>query len=363
MYGRAVLPVLALSLVAADYREVVRTAKEAVVVLDVDRGVHGRVGGSGFAVGDGTLIVTAYHVVEHARSVRVLREGSGVADLELGALEIVSVDPDHDLALLRIDRPLPTLVVANDAAPGPGSPVLAVGSPQGLGLAFTDGIVSRVHEWKGIRVLQHSAPLSPGYSGGPLLDEQGEVVGANNAGLSAEAGQNVNFAVAAMHVRALIAHPVGPAVNLTRPIPDLERSVTAAHAWVPPEGQPLCASAEEPAWPFAERLPLYEMASVTETSTGVCRHGRAGPHLVYARYTDNDARDAALDSALAGLEASLVAGSDPCRREGRLPRPAGPADLVTARNRDVLYVWLRAEAADPADLCSLADRLSAASKP
>jgi 23S rRNA pseudouridine1911/1915/1917 synthase len=48
--------------------------------------------------------------------VRVLREGSGVADLELGALEIVAVDPDHDLALLRIDQPLPTLVVARSEA-------------------------------------------------------------------------------------------------------------------------------------------------------------------------------------------------------------------------------------------------------
>lgn len=358
------LSLLAPLLIGADFREVVRGAADAVVVLEVDLGEGLQVGGSGFAVGDGTLVVTAFHVVDGARSVRVLREAESGTD-EFGALEIVSVDPDHDLALLHLDRRLPALVIAEGDAPRPGTPVLAVGSPQGLGLAFTDGIVSRVHDWKGIHVLQHSAPLSPGYSGGPLLDEQGRVVGANSAGLSAEAGQNVNFAVAAVHVRALVERPVGPSKVLVPPAPDHSRALEAGRAWTPPAGQPVCASAEEPAWPFPERLPLYELAAVTQTSTAVCRHGRIadGPHLVYARFADTDARDVPLDAALAGLELDVAAGSDPCRRTGVVTRRAGPTDLVAARNRDVLYVWMRAADADAADLCGLAVRLAEAAKP
>lgn len=357
------LPAIVAGHLGADFRAIADQTR-GVVILEVDLRT-GRSIGSGFAVGDGSLVVTAHHVVEGAKSIRVRLDD----ETELAVTEVVALDPDHDLALLKVERVLPALVVST-VTPSVGSPVLAVGNPQGLGLAFTDGIVSRIHEVRSIHVIQHSAPISPGNSGGPLLDAEGRVVGVNSFVLASEYGQNVNFAIASEHVSALVADPAvhrpRPAMVLRPPAPDLQRTVEASRAWTAPEGQPRCASPTEPASPFPDAAPIHGLAAVQQDTLGVCRYGQpggVGPRFVFARYGGVDARDEGLTRILAELGVETVETADPCRRSGRLPRDGGAVEIGTARNRDVLTVWLRADGGDGAELCALVARIRDAAKP
>ena len=88
-----------------------------------------------------------------------------------------------------------------------GQKVIAIGSPQGLENTVSDGILSGVRDYKSIRYLQITAPISPGSSGGPVLNESGKMVGV--ATFQFEKGQNLNFAVDAGHLRPLMDQHFG----------------------------------------------------------------------------------------------------------------------------------------------------------
>jgi S1-C subfamily serine protease len=89
--------------------------------------------------------------------------------------------------------------------------VFAVGNPGGLEGTFSQGIVSSLRDLDGLSLLQITAPISPGSSGGPIVDEKGEVVGVAVA--TFKGGQNLNFAVPAKYV-ALLDTAIGKAVAL-----------------------------------------------------------------------------------------------------------------------------------------------------
>jgi putative serine protease PepD len=144
----------------------------------------GRATGSGFAIDQRGHVVTNAHVVEGARTVSlVLSTGRTVA------AEIVGVDSDNDLAVLRTRSPdLRPLTLGRSAQLRVGDPVLAVGSPLGLGGTVTAGIVSAVDRQaqfgdSGNRqtAVQTDAAINPGNSGGPLVNAAGQVVGVNTA--------------------------------------------------------------------------------------------------------------------------------------------------------------------------------------
>jgi hypothetical protein len=83
-----------------------------------------------------------------------------------------------------------------------GNKVIAIGSPEGLTNSISDGILSAVREVDSVHYLQITAPISPGSSGGPVLNVAGQMIGV--ATFQLEEGQNLNFAVAADHVRPLL---------------------------------------------------------------------------------------------------------------------------------------------------------------
>jgi S1-C subfamily serine protease len=115
---------------------------------------------------------------------------------------IVGLDALHDLALLQLGSssglPLP---VAPKLSVNVGDAVYAIGNPRGLEGTFSQGVVSSVHEFGSDRVLQITAPISPGSSGGPVLDQTGTVVGVSVASVTNR--QNLNFAIPADYVTAL----------------------------------------------------------------------------------------------------------------------------------------------------------------
>ncbi len=120
-----------------------------------------------------------------------------------GAL-LVASDSARDLAVLRIDAyDAPSIRLGNSGQVRVGAPVLLLGAPRGLEESATTGIVSAVRtDSSGTRLIQTSAPASPGSSGGPLLNDSGEVIGVLSFGVTQS--QNLNFAVPINYARGIL---------------------------------------------------------------------------------------------------------------------------------------------------------------
>jgi S1-C subfamily serine protease len=143
--------------------------------------------GSGFVVDDDGTIVTNAHVVDGADKVTVsFEEGGDSIDAE-----VKGVDPDTDLAVLKIDpndvEDLTVLPLGDSSDLQVGDPVVAIGNPFGLQRTVTTGIVSALQRqidapsgFDISNVIQTDASINPGNSGGPLLDAQGRVIGINS---------------------------------------------------------------------------------------------------------------------------------------------------------------------------------------
>jgi len=161
--------------------------------------------GSGFFVRDGE-IASNLHVVEGAaRGYAKLVGQKSKHDIE----GIIAVDPERDLVVLKISAVgSPVLPLGNSDAVQVGESVYAVGNPQGLEGTFSQGIVSSIREVGTDKLLQITAPISPGSSGGPVLNGKGEVIGVSVA--TFRGGQNLNFAIPSNYLKALLAK-VGPA--------------------------------------------------------------------------------------------------------------------------------------------------------
>jgi S1-C subfamily serine protease len=172
---------------------------------DVVRPVSGESSsGTGFAVSPSGHLLTNSHVVEGCTSVDVLN-GAGAA-----VARVVGRDVKNDLALLLSDTPTRAVVSFRRAPPRAGEDVIAIGYPlHGLLAADINVSVGIVSATAGLRNdtsrLQVSAPVQPGNSGGPLLDNTGALVGVIVSKLNAltvakaigDIPQNINFAIKA----------------------------------------------------------------------------------------------------------------------------------------------------------------------
>lgn len=181
-----------------DFRETIQTAEKAVfpalvyirvVRKDLSSGKDekGVVSGSGVVISPEGELLTNHHVIDKAEEIRcLLTDGSSFA------ATVVGFDQDLDVALLKLDRPagsppLPFATLSGDSVQI-GDVVLAMGAPWGLARSVTMGIVSctdRYLEGAGRYTLwyQTDAAISPGNSGGPLVDTAGRVVGINARGM------------------------------------------------------------------------------------------------------------------------------------------------------------------------------------
>lgn len=166
--------------------------------------------GSGFFVREGE-IASNLHVVEGAaRGYAKLVGQKTKYDLE----GITAVDPERDLVVLKISAAgSPVLTLASSDAVQVGESIYAVGNPQGLEGTFSQGIVSSIREVGTDKLLQITAPISPGSSGGPVLNAKGEVIGVSVA--TFRGGQNLNFAIPSNYLKTLLGK-AGPAKPLAQ---------------------------------------------------------------------------------------------------------------------------------------------------
>ena len=190
----------------AAVNDLVGRAKSATVHITSDRAV-----GSGFLVDESGLVATNYHVVEGSTRIAVRFEDRE----EVQALGFTKVFPDRDLAFVRLPpQPGRAVLAISQKIPTVGSHVVAVGSPEGLSFSVSTGIVSGVRsgaelaellggDRKDVTWIQTTAPISHGNSGGPLVNNAGEVVGMNTLSTSLRPlrpSQNINFAVAGTEI-------------------------------------------------------------------------------------------------------------------------------------------------------------------
>jgi S1-C subfamily serine protease len=167
--------------------------------------------GSGFVFDDDGHIITNQHVVEGASSISVrFWDGS------TRSARLVGTDPSTDLAVIKVNAPatfLEPLRLGDSSAVDVGDPVVAMGSPYGLEGTVTSGIVSALHRqmtapnnFKILDSIQTDAAINHGNSGGPLLDQEGRVIGVN-AQIESESGgsDGVGFAIPSNTVRSIVS--------------------------------------------------------------------------------------------------------------------------------------------------------------
>ena len=153
--------------------------------------------GSGVVIDADGDVLTNNHVVEGANQLAV-----ALPDGTLRPANLVGVDPDSDLALLKVDAAgLQPIAIGDVKTLAVGDVVLALGNPLGVGQTVTQGIVSALGR-KGIGInpienfIQTDASINPGNSGGALIDVEGNLVGINSAILSRGGGsEGIGFAI------------------------------------------------------------------------------------------------------------------------------------------------------------------------
>src|SRR5919109_403014 len=185
--------------------EIYRRAADSVAYITA-RGAQSDATGTGFVVDADGLIVTNAHVIDGADEISV-KLGDGSAK----RATVVGQDRSTDLALLRIDTggaKLTPLKLADSSKVQIGDATYAIGNPFGLEDTLTTGVISATQRhitapdgFSISGVLQTDAALNPGNSGGPLLDDRGQVIGVNSqiesspSGDGSSEGANVGIGV------------------------------------------------------------------------------------------------------------------------------------------------------------------------
>lgn len=147
--------------------------------------------GSGVVISSKGYVVTNYHVFEGCDKIEVLHNGKVVPNVEIS-----SIDTTKDILILKVDKKeFPALQIGDEDKILIGERVYAIGSPLGFENTISEGIVSglRKDETTGINYIQITASISPGSSGGAVVNGKGQLIGISTFYFAA--GQNVNFAI------------------------------------------------------------------------------------------------------------------------------------------------------------------------
>ena len=181
--------------------------KASVVTVEVHSGNREAKSalGSGYVVSAPGIVVTNYHVVESFLAEPERFEVRVRAGADSFPATVRAFDVENDLAVLSVPglRAAP-LSVAPELPP-PGSPIVALGNPHGLGLSLIEGIFNGFAAKGAVDRMLLSMPLNSGMSGGPILDTQGRIIGTNVSVMYLS--NSLSFGVPAAKVPALVAAP------------------------------------------------------------------------------------------------------------------------------------------------------------
>jgi len=157
--------------------------------------------GSGFYF-EKNLIATNYHVIKGCS--RILIKNLGTHEKSYN-VKIKSYSKELDVAILEVDKDNSTYLKLSNTTPSVGDKIIAIGNPQGLEGTVSTGIVSGIRDLSKLyHLIQITSPISPGSSGGPVLDLNGKVIGISTFTLLNS--QNLNFAIPVNTILAIKNH-------------------------------------------------------------------------------------------------------------------------------------------------------------
>ena len=250
--------------------EIAQTALASTVFISMTNSTGQSYIGSGFVIGEGGQIATNYHVIEGIVTGTVKLVGETTAH---PIDQVIAVDKARDLAIIEAaGLAAPALTLGDSDNVQIGQAVYAVGNPRGLTGTFSSGIVSAIRPEGNVlvagTVIQITAPISPGSSGGPVLDSNAEVIGI--AVGQHTGGQNLNFAIPVNYLKDLLTKPSdvpvsindapiqGPTVPRTPSFSDLRAAFDAFDASLTVElllaAPELCVGLQFPRDTFAKRI-------------------------------------------------------------------------------------------------------------
>jgi hypothetical protein len=178
-----------------------RSAILQIRLIDLTSGSKSAIG-SGFAIDHTGLIATNYHVIQLAASepdqyrIEYLTETN-----QTGALTLVDVDVINDLALVKAQQMVSQPIALAIIEPKAGVPVFALGNPLDLGLTVVPGTYNGINTSSYYPRVHFTGSLNSGMSGGPTLNQQGQVIGINVA----TAGNQISFLVPVAKLQQLVA--------------------------------------------------------------------------------------------------------------------------------------------------------------
>lgn len=186
-----------------DPAAILRENGQSIVViaaLDKNGTIYGH--GSGFVVSSDGAVVTSYHVIRNATDIRVKAR-----DKVYAVAGIIHADVEHDIAILKAEGSgLHPVRLGKSDGISPGEKVYVIANPRGKGLALSEGILTEIKEVAGKgRMLQITASFTEGYSGSPVFNGQGEVIGMATFIVKGSgdptAYQKLNFAIPVDRIR------------------------------------------------------------------------------------------------------------------------------------------------------------------
>ncbi len=219
--------------------EVYRRVVVSTLAIKVRTASGDRFVGAAFLVGDSSRAATAWHLIRDAEEIQGTYSDGTTAQIR----EVVAHHEIHDLALLHVAPTSREPLHLQLATPPIASRLYAIGSPRGYSFSISDGLLSQIQQIDGFPQYQLTCPFSPGNSGGPVVDEDGQVVGVSS--WSKIGAQNLNFAIPSPLLASLVSDTRGvPATKGSVPVIDGATPVPGSPA-VFPTGAPSSSRDEE----------------------------------------------------------------------------------------------------------------------
>ncbi len=177
------------SLSAEKVYDIVKDA--IVVILGYDKSDELISQGSGVVLNDKGYIITNYHILSGCERLEIMH-----GDNEIPYVDIAGYDVDKDILIINInDKTFPLIKIGDNQSLKVGQQIYAIGNPMGFENTISEGIISglRKYKEKGKNYIQITASISPGSSGGAVVNDKGELIGIST--LTITDGQNLNFAI------------------------------------------------------------------------------------------------------------------------------------------------------------------------
>src|SRR5581483_1827696 len=223
--------------------EVFKRTNPAIVAIDCYGDDNVRAGtATGFLVSSNGKIVTNYHVISSCQNVKVRLANGDIYD----TADVLETDPRKDLALIRIKAvSMPVLALADSNAIEIGEPVFNIGNANGFQNTLQQGLVSGFRQFEGFKVVQVSASINFGNSGGPILDDQARVIAVAAARIPG--AENMGFAIPINYAKGYL-----DSTNST-PFPVFAASIKKTTPVVPPPPPPTPSPKPKEPQPAAPR--------------------------------------------------------------------------------------------------------------